>query len=209
MTAQEKLDTGIIDIHGKQYHTVARRLSDFREEHPDWSITTELLEAGDTVRFRAVIRDHEGNIKATGHAEEIRGATTLLKTSAMEVCETSAVGRALGMMAKGGVQIASAEEMELALEQQKELAGIGRLIQHNNAVRDHLPSIMCIKESIALQDWSTAYEAFAELDPETVQALWVAPTKGGIFTTSERQAMKSNEWNDARKAHHGLPEDSE
>jgi len=29
--------------------------------------------------------------------------------------------------------------------------------------------------------------------------LWVAPSKGGIFTTAERSDLKSNEFNEARK----------
>jgi hypothetical protein len=82
-----------------------------------------------------------------------------------------------------------------------------RLLKHNEAVREHITSIVAIKECIATENWSAAYEAFAELEPETISALWVAPTKGGIFTTSERHAMKSNEWNDARKAHHNILEE--
>ena len=35
----------------------------------------------------------------------------------------------------------------------------------------------------------------AELDEDTKVKLWKAPSKGGCFTTVERQTMKSNEWN--------------
>jgi len=203
-------NTGVVNIRGKEYQTVALRVQKFREAHPNWSLTSEVLfRDADCVVMKSIIADETGRILATGHAEEIRGATNILKTSAVETCETSAIGRALGVLGLGGTAIASAEEMELALQQQSDDTATGYLIKHNEAVRDYIDHIVAIKQYLAAGDWSLAYEAFAELDPDIVKALWVAPTKGGIFTTGERQQMKSNEWNDARKVHHGLPENDD
>ena len=42
-------------------------------------------------------------------------------------------------------------------------------------------------------------EGWNELDNNTKEALWLAPTKGGIFTTEERQVLKSDEFFKARK----------
>ena len=42
-----KKDTGIVPIHGKEYKTVALRISEFREKHPDFTIHTELVEANE------------------------------------------------------------------------------------------------------------------------------------------------------------------
>ena len=42
-------------------------------------------------------------------------------------------------------------------------------------------------------------EAWMELDAGTKEALWIAPSKGGVFTTSERAYLKSDEVNAARK----------
>ena len=36
-------NAGIVDIHGTDYKTVALRVNEFREEHPDWTITTTLV----------------------------------------------------------------------------------------------------------------------------------------------------------------------
>jgi len=202
-----KIEDGTVEIHGKVYKTVAKRIQEFRENFPDCSIITEVLEWGDVVRVKATINGRGHTPIATGHAEEIRGATNILKTSAVETCETSAIGRALGVLGLGGTAIASAEEMELALQQQDDNTATGHLIKHNEAVRDYIDHIVAIKQYLAAGDWSLAYEAFAELDPDIVKALWVAPTKGGIFTTGERQQMKSNEWNDARKTHHNITEE--
>jgi hypothetical protein len=200
----DKLEDGIIEIHGKQYQTVARRLTDFRVEHPDWGIETDLLESADYVRMKATIKNEEGRVIATGYAEENRAVGSINKTSAVENSETSCVGRALAFLGKGGTHIRSADEMQAAVDEQSAMKSIEHLIAHNNAVRDFLPSIMAIKEYLARDQFEEAYEAFAELDPETTGALWVAPSKGGIFTTSERKLMKSNEWNDARKLHHNI-----
>ena len=203
----DKLDDGIVEIHGKQYLTVGRRLADFRSKHPDWSIKTKLLEAADLVRFKASIVDDSGRVIATGYAEEIRNATNILKTSAVETCETSAVGRALGFIGLGGTAIASAEEMELALEQQKELAGIERLIAHNRAVRDNIESVIAVKHCLLRDDFDEAYTAWAEIDPDDLKSMWVAPSKGGIWATDERAKMKDSAWNDARKAHFGIEDE--
>jgi len=69
-----------------------------------------------------------------------------------------------------------------------------RLLRHNDMVRMHLPSILAIKEGIALNELSGACEAWSEFDEQTQRNLWVATTKGGIFSTEERKVMKTNEF---------------
>ena len=76
---------------------------------------------------------------------------------------------------------------------------VEQLRKHNDYVRDNLESIVAIKNGIAESLLEEAAEAWAELDQDTQRGLWLAPTKGGIFTTLERQIMKSDEWNEARK----------
>ena len=153
--------------------------------------------------MRATIRDKEGRVLATGHAEEVRGSTKILSTSALETCETSAWGRCLSCFGSLGSEIAGAEEIANALEQQKELELVERLLVHNAAVRDHIESIVAIKHYLANDEYSAAYEAMSEVPDDDWKALWVATTKGGIFTTKEREKFKSNEWTAARKQYHG------
>jgi len=74
------------------------------------------------------------------------------------------------------------------------------LQRHNKALRDNLESIVAIKSAIANGDLSSAAECWYELTDEEKQALWIAPTKGGIFTTEERKVMHSQEF---REAHYG------
>ena len=71
------------------------------------------------------------------------------------------------------------------------------LLKYIELVRDEFPSIATLKESLCVQDYSQAKEAWQELDEETQRTLWRAPSKGGILTTAERAQMKSNEWTNA------------
>ena len=196
-------DTGVVEIHGKSYLTVARRVRDFRDTNPLWTITSKILSSADVVQIKATIKDETGRVLATGFAEEVRGSTNILKTSALETCETSAVGRALAFLGLGGSEIAGAEEIANALEQQKEAEQVELLKKHNAYVREHIESIVAIKAYLLNDDYSSAYEAWEEVPADDRVALWIAPSKGGIFTTEERAKFKSDEWAAARKQHHG------
>ncbi len=112
-----------VTIHNKEYITVAERIAVFREEHPDWTILTEIVSANeDRVVMKAAISDHE-RILATGYAEEVRASSQINRTSALENCETSAVGRALAFLGLAGTEIASADEVASAIRQQSSMNG--------------------------------------------------------------------------------------
>lgn len=103
-----------IDIKGKDYNTVNQRVLAFRELFPEGSIQTEILShENDKILMKAIVFDGEGKIIATGHASEEKELSFINKTSYIENCETSAVGRALGFIGIGATEaIASVEEME-------------------------------------------------------------------------------------------------
>lgn len=105
-------------IKGKEYVEVNERINAFRMLYPDGSIQTELLSLGGGVcTIKAIVYDAEGKILGTGHAQEKEGSTYINKTSYIENCETSAVGRALGMCGIGiKTGIASYEEVSNAIE---------------------------------------------------------------------------------------------
>ena len=112
-------NTGIVNIRGKEYQTVALRVQKFRETHPTWSITTHIEDrTEDYVVMAAEIRNEEERLIATGHAEEYRKASQINGTSALENCETSAIGRALALAGFGGTEFASANEVQNAIHQQ-------------------------------------------------------------------------------------------
>lgn len=115
-------DTGIVNIHGKEYKTVAKRVSEFRESHKqDLAIITSLVSIDDqTVVMKAEIIEKDGFVIATGYAEEKRTASQINRTSALENCETSAIGRALANFGLAGGEYASADEVANAINQQSE-----------------------------------------------------------------------------------------
>ena len=105
-------------IHGKEYKTVAERVNEFRTLHPDWTIQSMIFSIdNDRVVMRTDILDDTGRIISTGYAEEVRTASKINRTSALENCETSSVGRALAFFGLAGSEIASANEVQGAISQ--------------------------------------------------------------------------------------------
>jgi hypothetical protein len=108
-----------IQIQGKDYISVNERIMEFWKQHPEWSITTEVLtSAPDRIRIKATITNDSGRIITTGHGEEKEGSTFINKTSHVENCETSAIGRALGVLGIGiDTSLANFEEVANAIAQ--------------------------------------------------------------------------------------------
>lgn len=104
------------------YVTVNTRIEKFYEQYPTGSIQTELisLQNGICIFKAYAYRDKEDTKPCVGHAYEKEGSTFINKTSYIENCETSAVGRALAMMGfEIKKSIASKEEVENAKLQQE------------------------------------------------------------------------------------------
>ena len=190
-----------VNIHGKEYFTVAERVSAFREKHPELTIETEIVRwEGDDVVVKASISDN-GKLLATGLAHEVRGSTNINRTSHVENCETSAIGRCLAAYGLGGTEYATADEVANAIAQQNEAkAGLSEkevnelLIENTTTMLAYGESIMAIKAGISLGDLSSASEEWFSLDNEIKARLWKAPSKGGPFTTKEREIIKSTEF---------------
>nr|DAN97744.1 MAG TPA: hypothetical protein [Caudoviricetes sp.] len=120
MKANESIKT--TDIKGKQYAEVNQRIKVFRMLYPNGTIETKIeqLEKGVCV-IKASAKDEDGVLLGTGYAYETEGSSFINKTSYIENCETSAVGRALGMIGIGiDTSVASFEEVANAVKQQEE-----------------------------------------------------------------------------------------
>jgi hypothetical protein len=117
---------GIVNIRGKQYRTVALRVTLFRGDHPvkdGWGILTETVKDEDGIVIcKAEIIDPERRVVAREFAEEKRGSSMINKTSALENCLTSAIGRALAACGYAGEEYASADEVAGAISQQSTLS---------------------------------------------------------------------------------------
>lgn len=118
----QKVNSGIkmTDIRGKSYAEVKERVKAFRTLYPEGFIRTTILSnENGMVVFMAEVGyfaiDDGPIVLATGHAYE-REKGPINGTSYIENCETSAVGRALGMLGIGiDTAIASADEMSSAV----------------------------------------------------------------------------------------------
>lgn len=110
-------------IKGKDYAEVPQRINAFRQVYPEGFIVTEMTSNDNGVCvFKAAVGYREGgfrNVLGTGTAYEKESSTFINKTSYIENCETSAVGRALGMAGFGiDTSVASAEEVKNAINNQ-------------------------------------------------------------------------------------------
>lgn len=116
--ANESLKT--IEFKGKGYAQVNERVKAFRMICPNGAITTEIVDLSDgVVTMKSTIIDEDGTILATGYAQEKESASYINKTSFIENCETSAVGRALGFAGIGiDGSMCSADELANALNNQ-------------------------------------------------------------------------------------------
>lgn len=102
-----------INIKGKEYVEVSTRIKALKENFKDYSIETEIINfTPEYILMKAIIKNENGRIMATGTAMEEKTSSMVNKTSFVENCESSAVGRALGMLGIGIDQsIASYEEV--------------------------------------------------------------------------------------------------
>ena len=179
--------SGVIDIHGKSYETVALRIKKFRDSYPDWTMLTQIIDrTEDSVVMVATIMDEAGRVRATGHAEEQRRSSQINKTSALENCETSAIGRCLATLGLGGTEFASADEVKNAIHQQGHKPSDGAeervSADRKNIIIDASTEV---KDLLLADDDYAAYEVVAGFtDPDEKVFLW------SFLGSKERKRLK-------------------
>lgn len=91
-------DLPLLNLRGREYLEVKYRLVWFREEHPDWTIETNLISVSDKdALVRAEVRNAEGRLISTSHKfENAKGFPDFIEKS-----ETGAIGRALALIGYG------------------------------------------------------------------------------------------------------------
>lgn len=111
----------------KNYSPVNGRVDAFRSLYPQGFITTDIVSMEKGIVFMKASCGYYENGQAivlgTGLAYEKETSNSINQTSYIENCETSAVGRALGMAGFGiDTSMASAEEMDSAYKAQDAIA---------------------------------------------------------------------------------------
>lgn len=156
MTIERKDKNG--KVTAKEYAEVNQRIKAFRMVYPTGCISTELLKNENGICIvKAIVGYTEEDkevVLGTGTAYEKEGSSFINNTSYIENCETSAVGRALGMAGFGiDTSVASYEEVANATQQQdaqdnskpiseKLKQGIEMAIDHNNIADDKVYEIL-------------------------------------------------------------------
>ena len=98
--------------------------------------------------------------------------------------------------------------LETGENEEKRGGGDDKMTRLGKAVNENFDSIAAIKNGLipspdtasGYADIESAAEAWFDMDDDAKKALWVAPTKGGPWTTKEREIIKSSEF---RIAHFG------
>ncbi len=112
---------GVTQRGGKKYTEVSTRIEAFRMAFGvELGIDSDVVvDDGKRVVVKAIITDSSNRILGSGMAEEIRGSSNVNKTSALENCETSAIGRALASLGLHGGTYASANEMAAVVRKEQ------------------------------------------------------------------------------------------
>lgn len=204
--------SGTVMIHDTLYETVPLRVKKLRQDHPDWSIVTSIESNAEEILVRCEIwsPDHATFPIATGHASERRGGKGINATSALENCETSAVGRALAFLGYTGTSIATDEEIERARAQQLEMlapvaAEIVEAMEANGLVEavtaggNGQPLNTKLEDLTEPQgsDLSAIADIWRTMTRDEVEAIFTAQKKGGPFTHKQRQVLKSTAFREA------------
>lgn len=76
---------------------------------------------------------------------------------------------------------------------------LARVLTQNACLQDRntLAAVSNIKEALFYDEYEAAASTFNAMLPEVRNSLWIAPTRGGIFTTEERAKIKSDQFSQA------------
>ncbi len=193
---------GFVNIHGKEYKTVAKRVQEFRESvvYKGWSIMTEIVKIDDDqCVMKASVISPESKIIATGHGCEFKASSQINKTSYVENCETSAIGRALACLGLGGTEFASANEVANAIHQQttqkaaatpkptiiKATDGAGEELSEDNKqyIFELSREVIAAHEENEIQ---VAYDLYTDLDNDERTYMWT------LLDSKVRRAIKDH-----------------
>ena len=109
-----------INIKGKEYVEVHERIAYLRKNYENAQLITEIISNDNGVCLMKASLIIDDTLVSTGHAYEKEDSTFINKTSYIENCETSAVGRCLGNFGIGiNASVASADEVINAIQNQQ------------------------------------------------------------------------------------------
>jgi len=179
-----------VDFRGKKYSMVVDRIATFRKSFGwEYGIETRVvseLTGENMVAVGCYVKNSEGRIVGSGLAYEHKDNGPVNKTSALENCETSAIGRALASMGLAGGEYASGDEINLIDE------------KDNALWKDEFPlGLMSVLTSIEVMD----DEEFMRFMNDGQQKKWICKYLGeqeiehlvNIVDTKKEKIIKQQE----------------
>lgn len=151
----KSLKESAVDIKGKKYVPVSARIVYFNEIYENGRIVAELLSPIESkhIMMKATVTPDLKNADRyfVGHSQAVVGEGYINKTSALENCETSAIGRALALMGIGVIEsVASVDEINKAEGQVQ-----AQTPRQNNP---SVPHGLAVKECVSCgQEFKTKY----------------------------------------------------
>jgi hypothetical protein len=119
-----------VNIHGKEYKTVAERLQEIGDKLK--GVSTEVLYLEPQIMVKATITTDKGTFTGISAADPSK---SIEAKTPVEVAETSAVGRALAFAGYAGSEIASADEMQKALTSSPKPATATKEVSNDDEVK--------------------------------------------------------------------------
>jgi len=186
----EALNLKTINLKGKEYSMVSSRLEIFRKNFGfRYGIVEEILvDDGKRVVTKTSIldRDNPETPIGVGHAEEIRGSSLVNKTSAIENCMTSSLGRALAAAAAlHGGEMASVNEIEKAQNNEKNINETQKEIKKDPPANKEEPK----KEEKDQEEWQKITENYLrnidELKSQSMCMHWFNKNKDALINMKE------------------------
>ena len=165
-----------------------------------FSIQFKVSTTENTIEVTGILRHKEGHSESTSLPlpVDISGA----KNTVQSVGSSVSYGKRYVITALLNITTSGEDDdgHGTSMDQDVLQATINNQINYMSLVREHFPSIAAIKEALDVEAWDAAAEASDEIPQSDHMILWKAPSKGGVWTTKEREQMKSSEFGQALRA---------
>lgn len=161
-------------------------------------IKSPLRECGLSFRYEQSVKNNEMTVKCivthtSGHSESTSMSAPMDASGSKNAIQ--AIGSSNSYLQRytliGALGIVTADTDDDGMKANE--INIRDLLDLNKLVRDKFDTIAGIKEALANEDYNLAGGYWQDLSKPEKQILWRAPTKGGIFTTEERNIMSGDQ----------------
>jgi len=160
-------------------------------------IKKPLNECGLSFRYEQSVKNNEMTVKCivthiNGHSESTSMSAPMDASGSKNAIQ--AIGSSNSYLQRytliGALGIVTADTDDDGMKANE--INIRDLLDLYRLVRDKFDSIAGIKEALANEDYNLAGGYWQDMEKTETDMLWRAPTKGGIFTTEERDLMQEN-----------------